>query len=40
MIVFKDGKIRKDELINNTRSAREELESLPEIGEDDEEDDE
>jgi putative ABC transport system ATP-binding protein len=40
MVVFKDGKIRKDELISNTRSAREELESLPEIAEDDEEDDE
>ena len=38
-IVFKDGRIKNDYLIKEPRSAREELESLPPI-EDDEEDDE
>lgn len=39
MVIFKDGRIKKDELITEQRSAREELESLPLIL-DDEEDDE
>ena len=39
VIVFKDGRIRKDEMVESTRSAREELENLPPI-DDDEEDDE
>ena len=38
-IVFKDGRIKNDYMIKEPRSAREELESLPPI-EDDEEDDE
>ncbi|MBI3654708.1 MAG: ABC transporter ATP-binding protein [Acidobacteria bacterium] len=41
MVVFKDGKIRKDEPVGETRSAREELKNMPLIAdEDDEEDDE
>jgi putative ABC transport system ATP-binding protein len=40
MVVFKDGKIRKDELVLNTRSAREELENLSPIEDEDEEEDE
>jgi putative ABC transport system ATP-binding protein len=39
IVVFKDGRIRKDEMVETTRSAREELENLPPI-DDDEEDDE
>ena len=39
VVVFKDGRIKRDERIDDPRSAREELESLPMI-EDDEEDDE
>jgi putative ABC transport system ATP-binding protein len=39
VIVFKDGRIKRDERVADPRSAREELESLPLI-EDDEEDDE
>jgi putative ABC transport system ATP-binding protein len=38
-IVFKDGRIKNDYLIKNPRSAREELDNLPPL-EDDEEDDE
>ena len=37
VIVFKDGRVKSDEMITNPRSAREELESMPAI--DDEEDD-
>lgn len=40
VIVFKDGRIRKDEMVENVRSAREELENLPQAVDDDEEDDE
>jgi putative ABC transport system ATP-binding protein len=39
VIVFKDGRIKNDYMVKQPRSAREELESLPPI-EDDEEDDE
>src|SRR5262249_5152408 len=38
VVTFKDGKIKRDEMIKNWRSAREELENLPPI--EDEEDDE
>jgi putative ABC transport system ATP-binding protein len=37
VVTFKDGRIKRDEMIKNWRSAREELESLPPI-EDEEED--
>jgi putative ABC transport system ATP-binding protein len=37
VVVFKDGRIKRDEMVNNPRSAREELESLPPVQEDDEE---
>jgi putative ABC transport system ATP-binding protein len=40
VVVFKDGRIKRDERIDDPRSAREELESLPPIEDDDEEDDE
>lgn len=40
VVVFKDGRIKRDEMVESTRSAREELDSLPPIGDDDEEDDE
>ena len=39
VIVFKDGRVKSDEMIKNARSAREELESMPEL-EDEEDDDE
>ena len=39
VIVFKDGRVKSDEMIKNPRSAREELESLP-LLEDEEDDDE
>jgi putative ABC transport system ATP-binding protein len=39
VVVFKDGRIKKDEMVDNPRSAREELENLPPVV-DDEEDDE
>ena len=39
-IVFKDGRIKNDYLVKEVRLAREELESLPAIDDDDEEDDE
>ncbi len=39
VIVFKDGRIKKDEPVENTRSAREELENLPPPEPDDMEDD-
>jgi putative ABC transport system ATP-binding protein len=37
IIVFKDGKIRRDYMVENPRSAREELENLPPIEEEEEE---
>lgn len=37
VIVFKDGRIKRDSEIDNPRSAREELESLPPVEEEDEE---
>ncbi|HXG64956.1 MAG TPA: ABC transporter ATP-binding protein [Blastocatellia bacterium] len=37
VIVFKDGRIRRDSIVENPRSARAELESLPPSGEEDEE---
>jgi putative ABC transport system ATP-binding protein len=37
VIVFKDGRIKRDYVVENPRSAREELESLPEQREEDEE---
>src|SRR5688500_10197635 len=40
MVVFKDGRIRKDEAVTDHRVAREELENLPFIEDDDEEDEE
>jgi putative ABC transport system ATP-binding protein len=40
VVVFKDGRIKRDERIDDPRSAREELESLPMVDDDDEEDDE
>jgi putative ABC transport system ATP-binding protein len=39
VIVFKDGRVKSDEMIKNPRSAREELESMPAL-EDEEDDDE
>ena len=40
MVVFKDGRIKRDEMVDAPRLAREELESLPPIEDDDEEDEE
>ena len=40
VVVFKDGRIKRDEPIENPRSAREELERMPPVTEDDEEDEE
>ena len=40
VVVFKDGRIKRDEMVDNPRLAREELESLPPMEEDDEEDEE
>jgi putative ABC transport system ATP-binding protein len=40
MVVFKDGRIRKDEAVTDHRVAREELENLPFIEDDDEEEEE
>ena len=40
VVVFKDGRIKRDERIEQPRSAREELESLPPVEEEDEEDEE
>ena len=37
VIVFKDGRIKRDYVVENPRSAREELESLPDQREEDEE---
>lgn len=37
VVVFKDGRIKRDERIDDPRSAREELESLPMVEEDDDE---
>jgi putative ABC transport system ATP-binding protein len=37
VIVFKDGRIKRDSEVDNPRSAREELESLPPVQEEDEE---
>jgi putative ABC transport system ATP-binding protein len=39
VVLFKDGRIKRDELVRNTRSARAELESLPAVTEDADEDD-
>jgi putative ABC transport system ATP-binding protein len=39
VVVFKDGKIRRDYAVENRRSARAELESLPANVDDEEEDD-
>jgi putative ABC transport system ATP-binding protein len=39
VIVFKDGRVKSDEMIKNPRSAREELENMPAL-EDEEDDDE
>jgi putative ABC transport system ATP-binding protein len=39
VIVFKDGRVKSDEMIKNPRSASEELESMPAL-EDEEDDDE
>ncbi len=39
VVVFKDGRIRRDERIEEPRSAREELESLPPVEDDDDEED-
>lgn len=36
VIVFKDGRIKRDNLVDNPRSAREEFENLPPIEEDEE----
>jgi putative ABC transport system ATP-binding protein len=38
VVVFKDGKIRKDSLVENQRDAAEELRNLPPVIEDDDED--
>lgn len=38
VVVFKDGRIKRDEIIDNPRLAREELESLPPVEDLDEED--
>src|SRR5215472_15128389 len=40
VVVFKDGRISRDYMVEKPRSAREELESLPPIVDDDEEEDE
>ena len=40
VIVFRDGRISRDYLVDNPRSAQELLESLPPIGDEDEEDEE
>jgi putative ABC transport system ATP-binding protein len=40
VVIFKDGRIKRDEMVETTRSAREELESLPPMEDDDEEDEE
>jgi putative ABC transport system ATP-binding protein len=40
IVVFKDGRIKNDYMIKEPRSAREELESLPPIEDEDEEDEE
>jgi putative ABC transport system ATP-binding protein len=37
VVVFKDGRIKRDERIDNPRSAREELDSLPPLEEEDDE---
>ena len=39
VVVFKDGRVKSDAMIKNPRSAREELESMPPL-EDEEDDDE
>jgi putative ABC transport system ATP-binding protein len=40
VLVFKDGRIKRDTLVDNPRSEREEYENLPPVEEDDEEDEE
>jgi ABC-type lipoprotein export system ATPase subunit len=37
VVVFRDGRIRRDEPVARPRSAREELEKLPPLGEEDDE---
>jgi putative ABC transport system ATP-binding protein len=39
VVVFKDGKIKKDSIVANPRNAAEELQRLPPISDDDDEDD-
>jgi len=38
IVVFKDGRLKRDYAVQNPRSARQELESLPPVTDDDEED--
>jgi hypothetical protein len=38
VIVFKDGKIKSDEQVTNQRDAAEELKNLPEVVDDEDED--
>ena len=38
VVVFKDGRIKRDEIVDDPRSAREELDSLPPVEEDEEDD--
>jgi putative ABC transport system ATP-binding protein len=40
VIVFKDGRIKRDYVVEKPRSAKQELASLPPVIEDDDEDDE
>lgn len=40
IVLFKDGRVKRDEAVSNQRSAREELERLPPVIPEDEEDDE
>src|SRR5262249_51539370 len=40
VVVFKDGRVRRDYAVENRRSARQELESLPPVIDDDEEEEE
>ena len=38
VVVFKDGRVKSDEMIKNPRSAREELESMPALEDEEDED--
>jgi putative ABC transport system ATP-binding protein len=40
VVVFKDGRIKRDQAVTNPRSAREELDRLPPVGADDDDEDE